>query len=295
MYRTRLFFGRISSLTSEILDNLLNVCYSDACNYFLIGFEGCSKHHFHIHFLIHFKNPKHLKALQKDVGIEFHNDYPVKDVQAAIEYCKGWKKDVKTGEMALKCSDCSYWDEQDEKRLRKVNFYVELGKAPLHGIKKDDQSQLVINALLEGKTPDEIRILFPRYYLHHSRKVKEFYTEQQKNLEPNKKRIIRLVYSPDMFKVLDAIKDRDSIFPAGSDISTYRNQKHVFMDFCFAAPDYWLSWCMGYPLDIRRGFEVITIDPDYVYLIISNVKYLREIQKIYPEDKLSYHYIEYLF
>lgn len=282
MYKTRLFFGRISYPTYDLIQQLLDVFHQDSCTYYVIGFEGCNvgEHHEHIHFVCHFKNARYLKALQKEVGYNFRNEHPVKDVESAIEYCKGYEKSK------LKCSHCSHDDELVDNVSRPCNVYFEMGKPPINGVHKTNISTKVIDALLSGSTPDKIREEYPAYYIHHSRKVKDFYKEITVSKKNNDRKLY-VIFDDNRFEYASK---HDSVF-MDDDLSTYENEKCVISDG--DNNTYWVNWINGYPSKLKRGYEVLSVDPSIVYLTVKNDRQLKMLKSIY-KDKISTEYIDAL-
>lgn len=74
----------------------------------------------------------------------------------------------------------------------------------------------------------------------------------------------------------DVASEYNTVF-MDADINNYDGQEVVFSD-CYMY-DYWQDWFNGYPHSVRRGYELIVVDPRIVYLVFTTVKEEKFLEK----------------
>lgn len=154
--------------TETDVQELRKLIYLPMVDYWAYGYEGCERHHPHIHVSIHFKSSKTLNALLSHFS-KRHHSKPVVDSVAMHDYIRGYKKSK------LKCVGCVKHGEIDKNgKWIPCNKYYTEGSIPENGIKKTpkvDMREKVLEAIQAGKTIKELDQLFPMFMLYHKDKV----------------------------------------------------------------------------------------------------------------------------
>ena len=115
--------------------------------------------------------------------------------------------------------------------------------------------------------------LFQQYYKTY---------KQIQQLTKNIYRIIKLC--PENMKFKSSKQYPDNEVKMDDDYETYDNERVMFLH-CYA--DHWvLNWAEGYPLKVKRGYELITVDPQIVIFMYTNIQEYNYLIKKY------YDYIE---
>lgn len=131
------------------------------CDYYIFGFEGCETHPAHIHFSFHLKNAVTVNNI-KGRFEKMHHIEVTRDIHAMHDYIRGYEKGQ------LKCKLCATDNDGVQ-----CNVYFTDGEIPRNG-KNKDTSGVVIKAIDEGYTLQELRNSFPSYMLYHEDKVKRW-------------------------------------------------------------------------------------------------------------------------
>lgn len=101
-------------------------------------------------------------------------------------------------------------------------------------------------------------------------------------------------------RILNIIPVKDRFFWAkkhstvcwDSQLDSYDNEEAIFIP-AYMDKQFIEEWCNGYPIKIRRGYELITVDPEYIYLMYSDSqergylikKYVDYIDNVYDEKE----------
>lgn len=193
------YFVTLNNPSIVDLACVFDICTKDSVDFCIVGLEGCPDadvHHDHIHAVIHFKSSVKWETFRNYFKNKKPNIQVVKDMEAAVEYVRGYEK----GE--LKCDYCS-WCWSDE-RNRCENYTFGYGEIPVNGKKKGEKvGELVLAALNEGKQLHELRELFPMYMVHHGDKVAKYIRQRFEDINKEKKVDYKYVNSTDIDEVLD--------------------------------------------------------------------------------------------
>jgi len=223
--------------SSDIEEILLVI---EKCDYYIVGFEGCDHYHEHIHAVFHLKSSVGRQRFLNYFTRQPNIQYPIKDYQAAHEYCQGYENGK------LKCC-CE-------------NLYLTDGVIPKDGNKKNTVTATkVINALDEGKTIDELWTIFPAYMMSNEHRIKKLINYRKEvdthfyvtlSIDP-----INTVYGffgPDI--KLAVVTDLSKIeLYADYDTVLYIPESDPPMDFKY--------WPRKVPISYKYGYEYKVIKP----------------------------------
>lgn len=145
--------------------------FVSTADYYIYGFEGCECHHSHIHLSVHFKNARRFSAVKRFFS-KNHNIQATQDYERSHMYIRGYE--YRDKKYHLKCKGCSIDIEQHEDGSQvPVNVYMTEGDIPTNGKHKSTpKAQLVVDAINDGKSIDELRDMFPAFMMYHESKVK---------------------------------------------------------------------------------------------------------------------------
>lgn len=132
--------------------------------------------------------------------------------------------------------------------------YFEFGDPP-------EQGKVTIDVLTEVMKHPKLH-----YHLFHQyrKSFKEYQQMEKTKVERTKQRDLYLVHIDRQYEYA---RKHESVFLDG-DLQTYDNEDVVFaVDGDFAVE----AWMNGFPQRIRRGFEVIKVDPEKVYIVSRSV------------------------
>jgi len=234
--RSRGWMITANTFDEEDIKSLLDI---DGWSYRIYGFEyGPITGRFHLHMWFYFQNARTDSSVKKLLPRKY-NVTPTNTIGRTIEYIKGYKdgklKDSENGE--------SCW--------------IAAGDSPREEGSVGRVSQKVENAIKEGKTAIEIKELFPMWYLYHGDKLKRFLEETPL---PHKRELY-IMRPSDRVQILNELDPGTVSFG----IDTYVNEKVLIVDYDYET-EWIIDWKNGFPHKVRRGFQVISIDPEIIYL-----------------------------
>lgn len=235
--------------TEEDVFCMEKVIFKSSVDYYIFGFEGdcCDTYHSHIHLAIHFKSSVKFDTFKRYWNKNHHIEV-IKDWSKMVMYCKGY--DWFHTEYRLKCCRENVWFDE--------------GNVPLNGVKKNEESKKVMDEVLKGTSIDDLRKLFPRFMLYHQDKVRKWYEYEKKDVKRDRKLIV--INKEARFK--HASEHLSVTFDESLD--TYMGEKVLFITF---SHDFKIiDWMHGFPQKLRRGFEIIKVDPDIVYYMAYDTR-----------------------
>lgn len=221
------------------------------CNYryIIFGFEGTdekSTFHPHIHMYIHYVHPVSMTNVLTNFT-KHHNCVVIDNPLDAIEYCKGY--------------------EGKEHKLKDLeeNVWLDIGTLPNGVLKKPkvNQTNLVMTAINEGKTIEEVCQLFPSFALHHYNKLKSFYERKKQNVETKFYYIDPDDSVGDLITYLhDAgiVEGKLAVcFEDLSELEAYEEYDTIlyYGDYTRQLAHY----ALGYPMTYKYGYELRKIKP----------------------------------
>lgn len=217
-------------------------------SYMIYGFEGVRENssvHPHIHIYIHFNNARSHQSIMKMFSKQ-HYIEPVQDPSAMISYCKGYLH----GE--LKEPDIG------------ENDWFEEGIPIQNGVCTSQQK--VIMAIEEGLTDRELREKFPSWMLYHEKKVHDYRRNLYLDSDHERKFVSMKLENLSRFLKEHNIDKRSVCFER----SSYNGHRvHMVPEQLIEKDSILMLWQDGFSPEIRRGYELIPFNPEYVILYHS--------------------------
>lgn len=228
--------------TEEDVEEMIEFLNVKQPDYYIYGFEGTDEEdlHPHIHLYVHFGNARSLSMIKKQFTKQHHIEV-VQDPAAMISYCKGYEKGL------LKSLE--------------ENVYIENGIPIANGVCTG--AQKVMLSIKEGKTYEQLQELYPSFMLFHGSKVKKWITETQPKAEHV--RNLYIIPSHDKYDYASAFK---TVHMTG-EIETYDNEEALFIT-TYQTQFRVIDWVKGYPQKIKRGYEIVTINPKDVFIMYEH-------------------------
>lgn len=97
-------------------------------------------------------------------------------------------------------------------------------------------------------------------YNQYRRSYREYTLSRQR---PNNPRLLRLIPSDHLLAVCKTFSPGEVCF----NVDTYEGEICLMIELSSDRPDFDIvRWKEGFPMKVRRGYEVITIDPEIVYV-----------------------------
>lgn len=103
----------------------------------------------------------------------------------------------------------------------------------------------------------------PHLYNQYSKMYRQLTLGKKKDHER------RLEIIPVENKYQCAKKHSTVMFSRVTDVECYDGEEAIIAP-CYTHPDEIMDWVNGYPHKVRRGYEIITVDPQYIYLTYDN-------------------------
>lgn len=150
----------------------------------------------------------------------------------------------------------------------KDGHFYEFGEKPSQGDRTDIGD--LVKMIDTGSTREEIRTAYPKYYFLYKKKIEEMVKPTP---QPDKKRILKMIDEAEMYDFPGAFMDADMDTYENEDIMVLIGYTAFFID----------RWYNGFPPKIRRGYEIIKVDPSVIYLYYRDKK-----EKNYIKNKYGY-------
>lgn len=148
----------------------------------------------------------------------------------------------------------------------KEGDFYEYGTLPSPGRRTDIDS--LVTMISSGATRKQIQEQYPKQYFLYKKKIEEMIPQELED----KQRLLSIIPDEERF-IKGAFIDMD--------ISTYENEKEIVLP---AYHSYDVeAWSKGFPPKIRRGYEIIRIDPDHVYVTYKDPKEYNYLIKKYQD------------
>nr|AQU11779.1 replication protein [Cruciviridae sp.]AQU11781.1 replication protein [Cruciviridae sp.]AQU11783.1 replication protein [Cruciviridae sp.]AQU11785.1 replication protein [Cruciviridae sp.]AQU11787.1 replication protein [Cruciviridae sp.] len=150
----------------------------------------------------------------------------------------------------------------------KKAFFIEFGECPIVG--KSKTAELVVNAINEGKSIDDLDLLFPNYMIIHHNKVKE-YIDRRDRGKKNDTSVFVFKYDRDIFDEIHLLipeEDHSKIaFVTDlNELLIYPSPKIVVYCMDWLDPSQCtkhLLWAKGQPITYKSGFQIYTLRCTY--------------------------------
>lgn len=88
------------------------------------------------------------------------------------------------------------------------------------------------------------------------------------------KRVLEVIHV-DLKRHYYSLHDR----PLVLDMEHFNNNDAVFFNYYAVPPDFLMVWTSGNGWPIKRGYEIIMVDPKYVYIVCSNEQEIRKFKQ----------------
>lgn len=147
--------------------------------------------------------------------------------------------------------------------------YYEFGELPTKGKRTDIDS--LVSLIEEGATREVIRQTYPKYYFMYKKKIEEMV---KPTIDKDKQRKLYLIPEEKQYDYPGAFVDED--------IDTYDGEKILVLS-AYRVSFNVIAWIKGFPPRIKRGYEIIKIDPDEVYLTYTDTKQYNFLIKKYVD------------
>lgn len=244
--RSRGYTFTLHNFKERDMEDMYNLINDTNPSYSIFGIEGvhdASTKNPHIHLYVHYANARSFNSMAKHFRKKHHYE-AVADPAAMITYCKGYKNGK------LKEPLCG------------ENEWYASGIPVANGV--CTSSQLVINAIKEGKTIDEIQEIFPSYCLHHYNKLEDLF-QRTKTFDSTPVEIIHLKGANDY----EYIEDLDcDIINNYNELPYCKNDIIVLLVDAFEqyveSHEFLLS--IGRPIRIKVGYKYVLCKPKVLYL-----------------------------
>lgn len=243
------------------------VNFTDQCDYFVYGLEGCDKHHQHIHFSFHLKYAKTATSILKNFSKHHHIEV-TKSIEHMHQYCLGYEWDKITQTYTIKCEHCG------------ENPYLTDGKLPQNGKHKGtSKSDLVMTAIKEGKTMEELKELFPSFMMFHGSKVKQWINDKiQEPVTDTKYYLINEKMRYHIHKYATQTWGHEKTICMIGDLSHINHYDNippkdrvVILDMpSFSLPYGYKMWPFGSPIFYKYGYETKTVSAA-IFIILTNL------------------------
>lgn len=136
-----------------------------------------------------------------------------------------------------------------------------------------------------GVTPwDKIETAMsdPRLHPHTFNQYNKMYRAVTLGEIKDHERQLHLISKDNMFKVFERY-DPAEIF-SEEDMQAWNGERVVFLDFLrYSDPIGIERWVRGYPISMKRGYEILKLDPEIVYIMYSSTIEMLTIKKRYGD------------
>lgn len=143
---------------------------------------------------------------------------------------------------------------------KKDGDYYEIGVPPSQGM-RSDLDRLIADQS-NGMSLAELKTKYPKQALLYGNKLERMY-----NIRKNPKRDKELYLIP-LDKKYEFASKHDDVF-MDFDLETYGSEDVMIVNtYHFDV----IAWIKGYPHRIRRGYEIISLDPDILYITYAGAE-----------------------
>lgn len=153
---------------------------------------------------------------------------------------------------------------QNRTYCTKGGEYYEFGECPQQG----KCTWARIEAAMNDPKSD------PFVYKQYNKMYKEIKSKERKDHQ----RILNIIRYEDRFHY--AKRHSTVLFDITAE--TYGDEEAIFLAAYLDKP-FIEEWCNGYPPKIKRGYELITVDPEYIYLMYTDMKERNYLVKKYGD------------
>jgi len=152
--------------------------------------------------------------------------------------------------------------KQNQVYCSKEHDYYEFGELPTQGKASWDKIEDVMQD--------------PKSNIHLYSLYRKAYSEILKKEKSEHDRLLKIIKEEEKYKVAS---EHDTVsFDYSFD--TYDDEQAVIVP-TFVNKQIIEQWIHGYPVKIKRGYEIITVDPEYIYIYYSDQKEYRYLIKNY--------------
>lgn len=241
----------VNNTTEDDMTQLMELLEKPFVDYYVVGFEGCTKHHSHLHVSVHFTSSKTMSSVLSHFTKKHHCE-SVKDSFKMHEYCMGYEDDK------LKCKECSWYKAFEDDRI--TNFYLTRGDVPIKGMKKKNKSDEIAIEVMEGATIQELRIKYPGFMMMNGDKVRQWKSTYKRTNEDDYTDYYRV-------STLDPINIVQDNFP-GCKLAVVRTLEEFQLyddvdTLLYLSPDTYdrvlKLYPYGYPLSYKYGYQLMPI------------------------------------
>lgn len=119
----------------------------------------------------------------------------------------------------------------------------------------------------------------PYENFHLYNQYRKCYKELQRATPKEHKRRLMLLDYNDRYKVASEFKS--VLFIPEEKFDLYNEERCVIMDYSPSIYRHIYDWINGFPMTIRRGYEMMKFDPEFVYIMYSSSSEYATLRKLY--------------
>lgn len=146
----------------------------------------------------------------------------------------------------------------------KSGDWYQFGDTPMPGKRTDLDS--LVEMIDNGSSREEIQAAYPKYYFMYKKKIEDMV----KPTVNEHRRFMYIIPESKKYEYPGAF-----LCDTSMDLDCYQGEDVVIID-CYNVNS-WINWVHGFPMRVKRGYEIVIIDPTILYVIYrdnSEYKYL---------------------